>query len=103
MPRWVLPVLILIGLYVLSVNPLVAYFSRGSGGQIMVPTWLRSYGSPYLWAYENSPKPLQNISDSYFQWCRGYLAQAEEDIKDMGRSSSGGIPLKPPPILPIAP
>jgi hypothetical protein len=94
MPRWVLPLLILLGLYVLSVNPFVAYFSRGSGASLMVPTWLRTYGAAYLWAYDNSPKQVQNLSDGYLRWCVGHLAKSEQEIEKMKGPG-------PPPLLPM--
>jgi hypothetical protein len=94
MPKWVLPVLVLLGLYILSVNPLVAYFSRGTGKNLMVPTWLRTYGGAYLWAYDSSPKQLQEISDAYLRWCSRFLAESQEKVEKM--TDPG-----PPPLLPI--
>jgi hypothetical protein len=95
MPKWVLPLLILIGLYVLSVGPMVTYFSRTSGKVTMVPSWLRSYGGPYLWLYAQAPEPVQNISDGYFRWCKGMLAKAQED--------AGKTPDQPRPPLLLGP
>jgi hypothetical protein len=94
MPRWVLPVLVLLGLYILSVNPLVAYFSRGSGGELMVPTWLRSYGSLYLWAYDSSPKQVQDVSDAYLRLCKSWLDRSQDEIENIKGPG-------PPPLLPI--
>ena len=101
MPRWVLPLLILIGLYVLSVGPMVAHYSRETGGQMMVPSWLRSYGTPYRWAYNNSPQPLKDISDGYFEWCKGMREQVPSGSNLL--TPQQAAPLQPPPILPIAP
>ena len=95
MPRWFLPIVILISLYVLSVGPLVTYFSKHSKGATMVPTWLRSYGSPYLWVYGQSPKPVQEISDGYFRWCKDMLAKSAEEAELMKKQ---GVPQGPLPM-----
>jgi hypothetical protein len=93
MPKWVLPLLILIGLYVLSVGPLVTYFSKSTGGKKMVPNWVRNYGEPYLWLYGRSPEPIQNISDGYFHWCEGMLLKSEEGIDTMKEQAAPRPPL----------
>ena len=97
MPKWVLPLLILIGLYVLSVGPLVTYFSREHAGSKMVPAWLRTYGGPYLWVYSRSPQPMQDISDGYFKWCEGLIARSEEQVDMMKKQAA------PPGPLPLGP
>lgn len=95
MPKWVLPLLVLLGLYLLSVGPLVTYTSRENGRGTMVPAWVRSYGSPYLWLYEQSPKELRNISDGYFRWCAGMLTKAEKEAELM----KDGVTPRPPPLF----
>lgn len=96
MSKWVLLLLVLIGLYALSMGPLVGHYSHKSGKKVMVPTWLRNYGGPYLWAYANSPKPVQELSDSYFRWCKDKLAKSEGQLENL---KTQGAPNKPPPIF----
>ena len=97
MPKWVLPLLILIGLYVVSVGPLVTYFSKENDGSKMVPAWLRKYGEPYLWLYNQSPEPVQKISDGYFHWCENLMAKSEEQIDIMKDQAAphGPLPVGP--------
>ena len=96
MSKWVLLLLVLLGLYVLSMGPLVGHYSHKSGKTVMVPPWLRSYGGPYLWAYANAPKPVQELSDSYFRWCKDKLANSEKQIESL---KTKGAPNQPPPIF----